>query len=162
MRGETPNPLADRGALAQLRRSDVIGAMSLPATHALMQALEIPQAERGWRLPEVAVVAAVLAQCRLDRPGTGFIAVLSPQRADAGEATLKPLRFERLLRAEEPEELLLALRRAVRLAGGRGFDLSRLAQDLLDRPEWRRRRWLLEYHYPATPPDAPAPEESTS
>jgi CRISPR type I-E-associated protein CasB/Cse2 len=166
MLGDEPNRMADPGALAQLRRADLLGAMALPATHALLDALCVGPRDRGARLPEVALVAAVLAQCRADDGRTPIVALLSPSRAEAlgsAEPTLKPIRFERLLRAEELEERLVALRRAIRLAAPRPFHVALLASDLLRRdPQDRRTAWILDYHYGAPRAATDAAEETAA
>lgn len=167
--GRTSNPMADAGALAQLRRADMTAAMGHRATHALLVKLEVPDRYMARSLPRVALVAAVLAQCRGHREGTPLVSVLSPaiaERMGGGDPTLKPLRFERLLRAEEPEERLTALRRAIRLAHPRPFDLARLAADLLAEGDGWRTRWIMDYHHgpslAAGPDDTTPPEETAA
>lgn len=163
------NPMADPAALAQLRRADMTAAMSHRATHALLAKLEVPERRMTRMLPRVALVAAVLAQCRGHRDGLPLASVLSPalaERMGGTDPTLKPLRFERLLRAEEPEERLTALRRAIRLAHPRPFDLARLAGDLLSDGDGWRTRWIMDYHHgpspAAGPDDITAPEETAA
>jgi CRISPR system Cascade subunit CasB len=137
-----PNPHADRAALARLRRADLFAAMQEPATFALFRRLG---RDRPEHLPEVALCAAVLAGVRDSRPEHPA-RTLGPPKIDAAEqALMKPLRFRRLIEANDHSELLTALRRAVAIAGGE-INLRELAAACLDWSEPRRRRWIFEYY----------------
>jgi CRISPR system Cascade subunit CasB len=149
------NPLADRAALARLRRcASVREAMQEPATIGLFRAL-------GWHnpahLPKVALTAAVLASVR--EAGHGhFARAIGPKDPSKPETALvKPLRFRRLMEAATSDERLTAFRRAVTLAGGTANPAD-LAAALLDWSERRRMDWIFDYWNAA---DRPAAQKTT-
>ena len=107
------NPQGDRAALARLRRADLLQAMQDPATSALFIALGKRRAED---LPDVALCAAVLATVRDNRPEHPA-RTLGPTSDNAPEqSAMKPLRFRRVIEADNPQARLEMLRRAVQLA----------------------------------------------
>lgn len=97
----------------------------------------------------VGVLAAVKPAARPDY--TRFATMLGrtaegrPPRENE-RALFSPLRFAALVRADDPEERLRHLRRAVALARGRSFDVPRFAEDMLRWSDETRRRWIFEYH----------------
>jgi CRISPR system Cascade subunit CasB len=130
----TPNPMADRAALARLRRADLIEAMEDPATFALFRAL-------GWRNPDRLVTAGLC---------TGVLALIRQDDSTQSAArrlstTMSEPRFRRLIAADTPEERLIALRRSVLLAGS-AINVRDVAGACLDWSDARRRRWLFDYH----------------
>ena len=137
------NPTGARAALARLSRANLAAAMEDPATLALFRALG---RTRPDDLPEVALCAAVLATVREDDRGLPAARQLGapPGEPDA-RAPLSPIRFRRLVQADPPEERLIALRRAVALAGKR-INVRDLAAACLDWTERRRRSWIFEYY----------------
>jgi CRISPR system Cascade subunit CasB len=138
-----PNPLSDRAALARLRRIDLLSAMSDQATFDLFRALGRNLAEE---LPDVALCAAVLASVREDsRNEHPARTIGAPTAEKVDQALMKPLRFRRMIEAEDPEERLTLLRRAVQLAG-RKLNVRELAAACLDWSQDRRRRWIFEYY----------------
>lgn len=147
----------DRAALARLRRvSSVAEAMQEPATIALFRRIGAKGAEA---LPDVAVLAAVLAHVREDVLTRSAARLVGPDDPDKPEtAVMSPLRFRRLMEAREPDERLVAFRRMAALAGGR-LPVRDLAETLLDWSEERRSRWVYEYWNAVGP--APQPYQST-
>jgi CRISPR system Cascade subunit CasB len=142
-----PNPRADRAALARLRRADLLAAMGDPATIDLFRELE---RNRPEDLPKVALCAAVLAAVRGELPAPRdrehpARTLGPPSAAQIEKAVMKPLRFRRLIEAEDLEERLTLLRRAAQLAD-RKLNLRELAAACLDWSQERRRRWLFEYY----------------
>ena len=138
----TPNPTADRAALARLRRADLLDAMQDPATFALLCDLDAGDPDN---LPAVALCAAILAGVRDERPEHPA-RTLGPPSLDAVEqAVMKPLRFRRLILAETEQDRLIALRRAVAMAEGK-MNVRELAAACLDWSDNRRRRWIFEYY----------------
>ena len=151
------NPLSDRAALARLRRADLLSAMSDPATFELFRKLERCRPDD---LPGVALCAAVLAEVREDRGEHPARTLGPPSIEQIEQATMKPLRFRRLIEADIPDERLILLRRAVQLAERR-LNLRELAAACLCWSQDRRRRWIFEYYAAgrAAPDDATEPVE---
>jgi CRISPR system Cascade subunit CasB len=100
------------------------------------------------QLPRVAIVAAVLAHIRTDAmPGdNGFRRRFADMLGRGDRPLMSPLRFKRLLTATEDQDMLIAFRRAVALAGGRNIDVGDVAASLLDWSERRRMRWAFDYY----------------
>lgn len=140
--GGARNPAGDRAALARLRRADLLSAMDEPATFVLFRGLGC---EHANELPRVALCAAVLAGVREDRLEHPGRTLGAPPGEPAEKATLKPMRFRRLIEAETLEERLIALRRAVQLAD-RTLNVRELARACLIWSDERRRRWIFQYH----------------
>jgi CRISPR system Cascade subunit CasB len=67
---------------------------------------------------------------------------------------MSPLRFRRLLAATADQDLLVAFRRAVAIAGGQHIDVGDVAASILDWSDRRRIRWAFDYYGAsfATPP----------
>jgi CRISPR system Cascade subunit CasB len=160
------NPNADRAALARLRRADLLAAMQDPTTFDLFRKLE---RRRPAELPGVALCAAVLADVR-ENPGEHLprdnpARTLGPPSIEAAEqAAMKPLRFRRLIEAEAPEDRLIALRRALQLAGHK-LNPYELAAACLHWSEARRQRWIFEYYnagFAAPEPEAPSVEDAVA
>jgi CRISPR system Cascade subunit CasB len=137
----TKNPVADRGALARLRRADLIDAMEDPSTFDLFRQL-------GWRdsarLIDAALCAGVLAVIRADDRSKHAARQLGVQSGD-GRPVLSTLRFRRLIATETPQDRLPALRRVVLLAKAT-TNVRDMAAACLDWSDERRRRWAFEYY----------------
>ncbi len=144
----TPNPLADRGALARLRRSDLRAAMIEPAVFDLHRQLGHRDPRR---LVEAALCACVLATVREHRDGLAFARQLGASRG--GHPLMSTLRFRTLLAAETPEERLNALRRAVLLADAK-VNVFDLAAACFDWSDTRRTRWAFDYYDATTQTNA--------
>lgn len=118
----TPNPRADRGARARLRRLDGPLAAADPAVIDLY---------RRWRgdqfdpddLRLAVRVASVLAHVREEARHEGghpprFARSLGPSSLGGDDGALKLLRFRSLLAAREEEDVIRRFRRAVALVRG--------------------------------------------
>lgn len=142
-RDGTPNPVADRGALARLRRADLLEAMEDPVVFDLFRQL-------GWRDParltDVALCAGVLAVVRQDARSAHAARQLGVQ-SDGSDSRpmLSALRFRRMIATETPQDRLTALRRAVLLANAT-TNVRDMAAACLDWSDERRRRWAFEYY----------------
>lgn len=147
-------------ALAMLRRaSDPLDALALPATADLCRRLGVTSKDPAWRLLRVAVLAHALACVREGRtPDMGpgwdrhaFTRTLGGRRegGDADSHLYSPLRFERLVRAEDPADLMIQLRRAIAVADAakRVIDVGSLAAFVLGGRDRRERTAaILAYH----------------
>lgn len=164
----------DRAALARLRRcATPADAMVEEATLALFRRLGLKGTDRR-RLPQVALIAMVLAHVRADaEPGPdGFRpraarAVGRASLEDKDSAKMSALRFRRLLAAREDAELAQQMRRLVALADG-PINIGDLAASLFEwnhpqRGDEIRQRWTFEYYAAgaAAPRDGP-PEAATA
>lgn len=145
----------DRAALARLRRCATVSEAMQEVT--AIQLFRRVGATGPGDLPEVALVAAVLAHVRADAPGTVARAI-GPDTPEKPEtAKMKPLRFRRLMEAYGPDERLVAFRRLVMLAKGNALPVGDLAASLLEWTEQRRRQWIFDYWSADPPPRSSTP-----
>ncbi len=153
---KTGNP-GDRAAAARLRHAgSVIQASMQPATIELCGALSADYAEMN----NVALMAAVLADLRQDDASQTIARALGGPDNDS--RLCKPLRFQRILEAAEPEAQLTAFRRALALLKHRGHAAD-LTASLLEwndpvRRDARRQRWLYDYYHTNNPDPSTRPE----
>ena len=133
-----------RRARAELRRAaSATDALGVSATHELNRRL----VEAGYDLrgrrdgpDRLALIAVALAQVTQDLGAT------AAQRFGAGDPkALSGTRFNALIRAAEPRELMRPLARALRLVKG-GANVGRLAADLYWWNEKTRTEWCFDYH----------------
>jgi CRISPR system Cascade subunit CasB len=147
-RNGTPNPTRNPAALARLRRAaTTFDALEEPSVFDLYKKLGFGRSEVDRRLPRVAAAAAVLAHIRTDaEPGGGYRRSFAEILGQGERPTMSPLRFKRLLTATEDQDLMVAFRRAVKLAGARGIDVGDVAASILDWSDRRRMRWAFDYY----------------
>lgn len=128
---------ARRGALARLRRA-VTPLEVMQEPEALRLIARLP------RNPErVAILAGILAYVR-ETEGRTVARSIGRASLDDEKAILSEVRFRRLLQARN-NELLEAMRRIVRLTGGKVnvYDLSDAVLHWGDRV---RKRWIFDYY----------------
>lgn len=139
-----------RALRARLRRADHV-------TDILAEGAVIALHDRLDRRPDpltLAALAQVLAH--VERHEGRRIA----QGFGAGDPkALSALRFQRLIRSDDRQELATGLRRALPLIGG-ACNVAALAEDILFWGEKPRIRWCFDY-YGAAPPRPVAAEEET-
>lgn len=126
-----------RALAARLRRADAISALSEGAVHELGAVLHLRDGAGLARL------AGLLAEVREHAPQT------LAQRLGGSDPVLSSLRFQKLIRAEDPE-LTALLRRAIHMADG-VCNVASLGQDLLDWSENTRMIWCFHYYGAAAP-----------
>ena len=147
-----------RRARAELRRAaSIADALGISATHELNRRLVRAGhdlCERRDGPDRLALIAVALAQVAQDRRET------AAQRLGAGEPkTLSGLRFNALIRAKEPRQLMRPLVRALQVAKG-AANVRRLGADLYWWNDKTRTDWCFDYHGAS---DArPTPEEANS
>lgn len=108
----------DRATLAKLKRAvSIMEAASEPATAELFQKLGFHRLSAPTDLPRVALVAAVLAHVRDDSKVKLARAIGTPRAGEGTTALVSPLRLKRLIAGREPDELLIAFRRAIAILG---------------------------------------------
>ena len=147
---------AARRARAELRRAaSVIDALGVSATHELNRQLvntghDLRKRRDG---PErLALIAVALAQVTQDQQET------AAQRFGRGQPKmLSEMRFDALIRAKEPRQLMRPLARALRLVKG-GANVRRLAADLYWWNDRTRTDWCFDYH--GATGAKPTPEET--
>lgn len=153
--GETTKGPSLRGDLAELRRcgssDDVIFCAGFQRLWTLLLRKDLVRiGDEQW----VAVAAGVLAHVETDDPGTPFPVRMAKPSKDGTDSPVSDLRFRKLLRATDREDLFKQLSRTVRLLRG-SADVGSLALDIyqLCAPfhETKRRDWALAY-YEAAPP----------
>jgi CRISPR system Cascade subunit CasB len=144
----------DRAALARLRRATLpLDALDEPAVFDLYRRLGFGAREAENRLPWVAAAAMVLAHVRNDEWNRSPARAVGRSNWDDktfDSARVKPLRFQRLLAAREPEDVAREMRRLVALADRR-INVGALGAAILDwnhpeRGERMRARWAFDYH----------------
>ena len=133
-----------RQARAELRRAaSVTDALGVSATHELNRRL----VSAGYDLRKrrdgpdrLALIAVALAQVTQNAGET------AAQRFGAGEPkALSGLRFNALIRAKEPRQLMRPLARALRVIGG-GANVRKLAVDLYWWSDATRTNWCFDYY----------------
>jgi CRISPR system Cascade subunit CasB len=147
----------DRAAAARLRRAESL--FEIMAEGEAIRLYRVTCETLGRKqLSEseaagIAIVAGVMASVRPKGTAdyTPFATMLgrTPDGKLPGSgqrAQFSPLRFAALVRAEDANERLRHLRRAVALIRGKSFDVGRFAEDMLWWNDERRRRWIFEYH----------------
>ncbi|NKI76094.1 type I-E CRISPR-associated protein Cse2/CasB [Dickeya sp. CFBP 2040] len=172
---ENHNGRADRAALR--RAAGPYGALTCQGFMRLSHELAGVIGDKQHRLLGVAIFAAVAAHADGNNDRKSFAAQLGEKvSAGSDRRYLSELRFERLLRAQTPEELCRLLIRAVNIRGSAGVNLPSLADGiLLWMDEWQARqqnlpadpnplkrnavRWTCEYHQKT---QQPAPDAMPS
>lgn len=148
-----------RRARAELRRSaSVTDVLGLSVTHELHRRL----VDAGYDLRKrrdgpdrLAVMAVALAHLTQDRDAP------VAQRFGTGDRkALSELRFNTLIRAKAPRQLMRPLARALGIVEG-SANVGRLASDLYWWSDTIRNRWCFEYHgaadaRPTTTEETPA------
>jgi len=133
-----------RRTRAVLRRADTpLAVLGVSAVHDLNRAL----GDAGHQLrhradgpDRLALIAVALAHMK---DGQGATAA---RRFGAGDPPqLSPIRFNALIRAEAPRDLIRPLARALGIIGG-GADVRKLAKDLYWWNERIRTEWCFDYH----------------
>lgn len=139
----------DRATLAKIRRiSSIMEAAAEPATAELFRKLGF---HAVIDLPRTALIAAVVAHIRKDeKRDTLARAIGTPRSGDGSTALISPLRLKRLLAAREPDELLIAFRRAIAILG-QAANVKDVAHQLLLWTDERcadsaRTRFAFDYH----------------
>ena len=126
-----------RALAARLRRADPLAALGEWEVHHLARSIGERDGARLARL------VSLLAEVRTHVPQPLM------QRLGGAEPLLSPLRFQRLMRADD-DELPDALRRAI-VAAERSCNVAALGEDLLHWSERTRIRWSFQY-FGAEPP----------
>jgi CRISPR system Cascade subunit CasB len=143
------SPLADPGALARLRRGDLLDAALEPATADLYRAIRpVLPGSREDAYETVALIAAVLAHVRENNSRQRVARAAGAQNGDT--ARVSPLRFRKILAVRGNADCLIAFRRLVALLD-RSANIGDLAASLA---EWnrdgagdrRRTRWAFDYY----------------
>lgn len=143
----------DRGARAELRRCETpLDVMLTPAFHAArarLVAAGLDDAREPIRT-RVAVVVGLAAHVDSTPRATSDGQIGSSPAAAFSEGdppSVSPLRFRRILAAQDDIELYRLIRRVLPLAPSVNFHA--LAGDILDWGDTTRKRWVYAYRWPA-------------
>ncbi len=139
-----------RGERAALRRAATPAAVAFsPTFHRLLHSLQRiahPSAE------SLAVVAGVLSHIKEQDGSVAFAAQMASPKSGSDRARVSGLRFRRLLKIADREELYQPLIRTVRLLDGR-VNLISLADGIYFWGENVRKQWAYSY-YENTPSES--------
>ncbi len=132
----------NRGDRADLRRCSSLVEIALtPAYHHLRLALlKIGPVNAD----SIALVAGIAARVKSNLPGNTLAEQMATGKPD-GSARVSGLRFRRLLKVKEPENLLTAMTRIVGLLGG-AVNLQSLAGSVYYWNDRTRKQWAFEYY----------------
>jgi CRISPR system Cascade subunit CasB len=132
----------DRGGRAELRRCHTLAEVAFsPAYHRLRHSLE---SLGKVNYDGLALVVGLAARIKNDADG-GSIAEQTATGKTDGSARVSGLRFRRLLKVKEPEELFTAMIRIIALLGGT-VNLQSLAQSVYFWNEKTRKDWAFDYY----------------
>lgn len=170
----------NRGGRAQIRRAvSAEDLLLVPQVQRLYRELDLrgglPTGSLESSFAQVAATATVVATVTVavaadppaddaPIPGRPLAELLGPPpgESDSTHALLKPLRFRRLLQADDSDPMILArdLRRAVRLLKpGAGLDVGTLGASLLAWGPKIRTRWAFDYYRGGEFSTSPEPHE---
>jgi len=132
----------NRGDRAELRRCATLAEVAFtPAYHRLRLAVGKFGAPHDDSL---ALVAGLSARVKNDIADSPFAEQLATGKAD-GSARVSGLRFRRLLKAKELDELFTAMGRVVALLGS-SVNLQSLAKSVYFWNDRTRKQWAFEYY----------------
>ncbi|PKL51805.1 MAG: type I-E CRISPR-associated protein Cse2/CasB [Nitrospira bacterium HGW-Nitrospira-1] len=135
----------DRGERAVLRRCGTIAEVVFsPAYHRLRKALmNIGRVDDNW----LSLVAVLSARVKTNDSAASIAEQMATGKAD-GSARVSGLRFRRLLKMKEQDELFTGMRRIIALLGG-NINLQSLARSLYlwnDKYAEIRKEWAFKYY----------------
>lgn len=141
--GEDRNSKGDPGAFARLRRASTpIEALAEARTIELAKRLGA-NPDKPLQLTRIGALAAVLAHVRGHNASTPMATLLGPD--GQGENTaMSPLRFQRLMAAETPDDLMRQMRNAVKLLKGTA-NIPAMSCAIYYWNDRTRIRWTYEY-----------------
>ena len=132
----------NRGDRAELRRcSTLVEVAFTPAYHRLRLAVVKFGAVNADAL---AVVACLAARVKSNIAGNTLAEQMATGKVD-GSARVSGLRFRRLLKVKEREELFTAMGRVIALLGG-AVNLQSLANSIYFWNDRTRKQWAFEYY----------------
>ena len=132
----------NRGDRAELRRCATLAEVAFtPAYHRLRLAVGKVGTPHDDGL---ALVAGLSARVKSDSAGITFAEQMATGKAD-GSARVSGLRFRRLLKTKESDELFTAMGRVVALLGS-SVNLQSLANSVYFWNDRTRKQWAFEYY----------------
>ena len=130
-----------RADLARLKRASVeTDALAIRSVHDLNQRLSSNGFDMRWQPDKLALVAMTLAYVKESSKSR-----LAQIMGQGNPKQLSELRFDRLIRMQNPAELTVQLRRALAVVG-HSANVARLAQDLFYWNEKTRADWCFDYY----------------
>ncbi len=132
----------DRGERARLRRCHTLAEVAFsPAYHRLRQVLE-----HYGRVDYdgLALVAGLCVRVRISMDSSNIAEQMATGKPD-GSARVSGLRFRRLLKVKDQEELFGAMTQVISLVGGTA-NIQSLAQSVYFWNDRTRKDWAFEYY----------------
>lgn len=132
----------NRGDRAELRRcSTLVEVAFTPAYHRLrLDLLKLGTVNAD----SLAMVAGLAARVKSDLAGNSLAEQMATGKSD-GSARVSGLRFRRLLKVKEREDLFTAMGRVISLLGG-AVNLQSLADSVYYWNDRTRKQWAFEYY----------------
>jgi len=132
----------NRGDRAKLRRCHTLTEVAfLPVFHRLRLDIE----KHGWvDYDSLALVAGLVAKVKTFAQGPGIAEQMATGKQD-GSAQVSGLRFRRLLKVKEKEQLYAAMSRVIALLGGTA-NIQSLAEGVYRWNDGTRKRWAFDYY----------------
>lgn len=132
----------NRGDRAELRRCSTLAEVAFtPAYHKLRLSVgKFGQVNADG----LALVAGLAARVKSHVPGDTLAEQMATGKAD-GSARVSGLRFRRVLKIKDREELFMAMGRVVALLGG-AVNLHSLANNLYYWNDRTRKQWAFDYY----------------
>lgn len=156
---ELTNPrLANsRADLARIRRANgPVEALTITAVHTLYTGLTEAYVDLRFQPERLTLLALTLAHLKTNRAEPA-----ARQMGRGDPPKLSSMRFNHLIRATTPEELMTPMRRALKLIDN-SANVGQLARDLYWWNDTTRARWCFDYYgAPSAAPDARQLSEET-
>jgi CRISPR system Cascade subunit CasB len=149
--GELDHVRGDRAVIRRCHKP--LEVAFTPAFHRLRTRLDEIGTMNADQIDRLTIVAGVLSHVKENRPGgkslqQSFAAQMaghSPKGGDDAKAAVSGLRFRRLIRMEDDEQLYQEMIRLVRLLGG-AVDIASLAQGIYWWNEQTKKEWAFAYY----------------
>jgi CRISPR system Cascade subunit CasB len=137
----------NKGGRAQLCRcANIEEVIFVQAYHTLLHRL---QAEFKVRREALAAVAGIIATLKTDLPEQSIAKLFATSKKGQKSAPLKGLRFRKLLKCKDHEELFIALRRSLKLVDS-SANIVGLAGDIYQWNDYVKKQWAFDYYSTAS------------
>jgi CRISPR system Cascade subunit CasB len=131
-----------RGELAELRRCKTLAEIFLVPRFQLLRRIVHPS---EYLLPACASIAGILAHVKTNDAKHTFAQWLALPKAEGSGPRLSELRFRRLVRIKNYDDLFIDLIRVLPLAADTA-PVKQLAEDIYWWNDYTRRQWTFDYY----------------